>query len=90
MIETSRIFRKKFVLWAGMLLIASVFVFLHVSSFTVEKEKEYRISQKEYVSEYPSYIQGILQSAGSLNQISVFAQQDSFATKNIEKTKEES
>lgn len=89
MIETARICRKKFVLWAGMLLIASVFVFLHFSGFTVEKEKEYRISQKEYVSEYPSYIQGILQSAGSLNQISVFAQQDSFATKNIEKTKED-
>lgn len=89
MIETARICRKKFVLWAGMLLIASVFVFLHFSGFTVEKEKEYRISQKEYISEYPSYIQGILQSAGSLKQISVFAQQDSFATKNIEKTKED-
>ena len=86
MIETARICRKKFVFGAGILLIASVFVFLYFSGFTVEKEKEYGLSQKEYVLEYPAYIQGILQSAGSLNQVSVFAQQDSFSTKNIEKT----
>lgn len=89
MIETARICRKKSVFGAGILLIASVFLFLYFNGFTVEKEKDYRISQNEYVSEYPAYIQGILQSAGSLNQISVFAQQDSFATKNIEKTKED-
>lgn len=89
MIETARICRKKLVFGVAILLIASVFVFLYFSGFTVEKEKEYGLSQKEYVLEYPAYIQGILQSAGSLNQISVFSQQDSFSTKNIEKTKEE-
>lgn len=87
MIETARICRKKIVL--GIVLIAGILAFWQLVGLTVQNEREYRSSQKEYVSEYPVYIQGILQSADNLNQISVFAKQDSFAQRNIEKTKED-
>ena len=89
MIETVRICRKKWVAGFGIILLAGMLFSLYFQGVPVLDEKEYRTQQKEYVLEYPGYIQGIVQSADNLQQIRIFSQQDSFSEKNIEKTRED-
>ena len=54
--------------------------------YDTENEKQ---SEYKYIEQYHGSIEAIVNQAGTMSSISIFNKQDSFATRNIEKTKDD-
>ena len=52
-------------------------------------EQAYIQKEQEYISGFHAFIEAVLQQADSMGVVSIFAQTDSFSTKNLEQTKKD-
>lgn len=76
------------------LFFAALFLFLYSAEEKQERSDEQSIAsfetaQKEYVDGFHASIEAVVEQADSMGGISIFAQADSFAKRNLEKTKQD-
>lgn len=84
--ELQRLVRKKAILVTMVFLLALLLADICWNGSKMESKRQYTATQLSYIKGYQGYIASILESGEKMNGISVFAQQDSVAQKNVVQT----
>lgn len=76
--------RKKIMLILAVLLVFQLFMFLY--QYDSSPVPEQMQSSAAYAQDYTDRVEAVVQQADSIEEISIFAQSDSFANRNLKKT----
>lgn len=90
-------YRKNFLRGIAVLLLLSVMVFwYHAEQKSMQQDwngvfyaEQYVQMEREHIASFHENVEETLKQANSMGTISIFVQEDSFSTKNLEKTKQD-